>query len=78
MELFYGSTKFSKFKLRGFFYNETIDAINYEEAKKITKILERYDFKVYTIPLLQYGPIPLIIAGIMVIMLIIQLVRKIL
>ncbi|MCG2717437.1 MAG: hypothetical protein L6408_01200 [Nanoarchaeota archaeon] len=77
MELFYGPSKFSEFKLRGFFYNKTIDAINYEEAKKVTKILKRYGFKVYEIPLLEYGPIPWIIAAVMILLLIIQFVRSI-
>ena len=75
MELFYGPDKFSAFKLRGFFYNKSIDAINYEESAKITKILERYNFKVYTVPLLEYGPIAVIIAGIMALLLIIQFIR---
>lgn len=76
MEFYYGPSKLFGFKLNGYLYNKNIELINYDEVKKIINMVERYSMKVYTIPLIEYGLMPTIIAGIIILMIIIQIIRQ--
>lgn len=76
MEFYYGPSKLFGFKLNGYLYDKTIDNISFDATKKITKMMGRYNLKVYTIPLLEYGVIPLVIAGIIVLLIIIKILEK--
>ena len=76
MEFYYGPSKLFGFRLNGYFYDKTIESINYDESRKITKMIERYNMKVYKIPLIEYGITPIIILGLIIILLIIKIVKS--
>ncbi len=76
MEFYYGPSKLFGFKLNGYLYDKNIESISWNEARKITKIIERYNMKVYTIPLLEYGMIPLIITGVIIVLIIISIIKN--
>ena len=76
MEFYYGHSKLFGFKLNGYLYDRTIEGINYDESRKITKMIERYNMKVYKIPLMEYGITPLIIAGLIILLLIIKIIKS--
>lgn len=76
MEFYYGPSKLFGFKLNGYFYDNTIRSISWDEPRKITKILERYNMKVYKLPLLEYGITPLVVAGIIILLIIIQIIKN--
>ena len=75
MEFYHGPSKLLGYRLNGYFYDKIIRGISWDEPRKITRMIERYNMKVYTIPLLEYGIMPVIIIGILVILLIIQIIR---
>ncbi|MDP2907770.1 MAG: hypothetical protein Q8O03_07550 [Nanoarchaeota archaeon] len=75
MEFYYGPSKLLGYRLNGYFYDKIIRGISWDEPRKITRMIERYNMKVYNIPLLEYGVVPAIIIGILIILLIIQLIR---
>lgn len=76
MEFYYGHSKLFGFKLNGYLYDKNIEGINYDETRKIIKMIERYNMKVYTIPLVEYGLMPLVTAGIILLLIIIQIIKK--
>lgn len=76
IEFYYGPSKLFGFKLNGYLYNKNIEGVNYDETKKIIRMMERYNMKVYTIPLLEYGLMPLVIIGIILLLIIIQIIKK--
>lgn len=76
MEFYYGPSKLFGFRLNGYFYDKNIESINVDESRKIIKMIERYNMKVYNIPLIEYGIMPLIIAGIIILLIIIQIIRQ--
>lgn len=76
MEFYYGPSKLFGFKLNGYFYDQNIESINYDESNKIVKMMERYNMKVYDIPLIEYGIMPLIIVGILILLAIIAIIRQ--
>ena len=76
MEFYYCPSKIFGFKLNGYLYNNNIELINYDEVKKITNMIERYNMKVYTIPLIKYGIMPLILVGIIILIVIIQIIKN--
>lgn len=75
MEFYYGPSKLFGFKLNGYFYDKVIKSISWDESRKVIKMMERYNMKVYTIPLAEYGLAPLIIAGIIILLIIIQIIK---
>ncbi len=76
MEFYHGPSKLFGYKLNGYLYDKTIRGISWDEPRKITKMIERYNMKVYTIPLLEYGIMPVIIVGVIVLLLIIQIIKQ--
>jgi len=76
VEFFYDKQKYFGFRLRGFFYDKNVEGISSDESIKIVKMMERYNFKAYEIPFLEYGIKALIVALIIVILIIVQIVRQ--
>lgn len=76
MEFYYGPSKLFGFKLNGYFYDKIIEGINYDESRKVIKMIERYNMKVYKIPLIEYGITPLIIIGVIILFLIIKIIKN--
>ena len=76
MEFYYGPSKIFGFKLNGYFYNKNIELINHEEIKKLKDMVKRYNMKVYTIPLLEYGLGPIVIIVVLIVIIIIKIVQK--
>lgn len=76
MEFYYGPSKLFGFKLNGYLYDKIIESINTNESRKVIKMIERYNMKVYNIPLLEYGIMPAVIAGVIILLLIIQFIRQ--
>ena len=76
MEFYYGPSILLGYKLNGYFYDRTIRSISWDEPRKITKMLGRYNMKVYNIPLLEYGVMPVIIIGVIILILLIKILEK--
>lgn len=76
IEFYYGPSKLFGFRLNGYLYDKNIEGVNCDETRKIIRMMERYNMKVYTIPLLEYGLMPLIIAGMILLLIIIQIIKK--
>ncbi len=66
MEFFLCSSKIFGFRVKGYFYDKSINIISPEEVKNIISMLDRYNFKTYKLSFLDYGLIPWIIALIII------------
>lgn len=76
VEFYYGPSVFLGFKLNGYLYDKIIELINTDETRKVVRMIERYNMKVYSVPLLEYGIMPLVILGIIILLFIIQIIKE--
>lgn len=76
MEFYYGHSKLFGFRLSGYFYDKNIEGVSVDQSRKIIKMIERYNMKVYNLPWIEYGVMPLVIAGIIILLIIIQIIKR--